>query len=198
MTPRPPLGPALLVFLLIPGCAAPATDLESAEVRRVILSEVAHHPQMAPADLYKLLHQAAMGSEHGVPDTVSVRLWMERELSTMGEGMGELAIDTIAPGDRVVRVNLRPWVAAGRSTDSLLTAFVRTAALFAGDTAVLGRYLAIADTLAAQSELPFEAAAWRAQVDGARRDGYPAVHHSDLYEANYRPAYRVVAGPLVP
>lgn len=193
---------ASLLLLAGAACAAPPSDPEFAAVREIILDEVEHHPLMEPRDLYKLLHQSAMGSEHAVGDSVAVRLWMERELTTMGEGPAagahEPMIDTIAPGGRVVLVHLRPWVAAGRSTDSLVTAFVRTAELFQRDTALLARRLAIADTLAARGELPFGAAAWRDQVDGARRGGFPAVHHSDAFVQAYRPAYRVVAGALVP
>ena len=188
----------LLALLLLPGCVAPSGDPESAELRRIILVQVARHPRSEPRDLYKLLHQAAMGSEHAIEDTIGVRLWLERELSTMGQGPTEPMLDTIAPGGRVVLIHLRPWVAAGRSTDSLLLAFLRTAALVRRDTALLGRYLAVADTLATQGELPFRGPSWRDLVDGARRGGYPAVHHSDAFVSAYRPAYRVVAGSLVP
>jgi hypothetical protein len=184
------------------GCTSAPSDPETAAIRRIILHEVSHHPRMEPRDLYKLLHQAAMGSEHVMDDTVGVRLWMSRELMTMGEEGGDVArepmIDTIAPGGRVVLVQLRPWVAAGRSTDSLLTAFIRTAAAIRPDTALLESYLAVADTLARAGALPFREAAWRELVDGQRRADFPAVHHSDAFVQAYRPAYRVVAGALVP
>jgi hypothetical protein len=195
-------GTLTLVVLGAAACAPSPADPEFAAVRGIILAEVDHHPLMQPQDLYKLLHQSAMGSEHAVGDTVGVRLWMERELTTMGAlpaGMEvESMIDTISPGGRVVLVHLRPWVAAGRSTDSLLAAFVQTATYLARDSAVLSKYLGFADSLATRGELPFGAAAWRDQVDGARRGGYPAVHHSDTFVQAYRPAYRVVAGDLVP
>ncbi|HEX7918042.1 MAG TPA: hypothetical protein VF454_01510, partial [Gemmatimonadales bacterium] len=171
-----------LVLLTLVGCTPPPSDPEFTAVREIVLEEVAHHPLMEPRDLYKLLYQSAMGSEHAVEDTVAARLWMERELVTMGEGpeagAHEPMIDTIAPGGRVVLVHLRPWVAAGRSTDSLLAAFIRTGEVLVRDSALLDRRLAIAETLAARGELPFGAASWREQVEGARRGGYPAVHHS--------------------
>ena len=191
-----------LALFVLAGCAPRPSDPEFTAVRAIILEEVEHHPLMEPRDLYKLLYQSAMGSEHAVEDTVAVRLWMQRELTTMGEGpeagAHEPMVDTIAPGGKVVLVHLRPWVAAGRSTDSLLSAFIRTALVLERDTALLDRRLAIADTLAARGELPFGAATWREQVAGARRGGYPAVHHSDAFVLAYRPAYRVVAGSLVP
>lgn len=190
----------LLALGLVAGgaCTSAPRDPEASAIRRIILAQVRRHPRMEPRDLYKLLHQAAMGSEHVMEDTVGVRLWMERELVTMGEGPVEPMIDTIAPGGRVVLVELRPWVAAGRSTDSLLAAFIRTAGAIRPDTALLDRYLSVADSVAAEGALPFRAPVWRELVEAQRRGNYPAVHHSDAFILAYRPAYRVVAGSLVP
>lgn len=196
--PAPTYPTRLLLAALALTALGCAQDPGSTGVRRLILAQVVRHPVMEPQDLYKLLHQAAMGSEHAVDDTAGVRLWMERELQTMGTGPADPLVDTIAPGGEVVRVHLRPWVAAGRSTDSLLAAFLHTAGLFSRDTARLSRYLAVADSLAGHGELPFGAVRWRDLVEGHRRSGFPAVHHSESYLLAYRPAYRVVAGPVVP
>src|SRR6478609_7243711 len=114
----------LLLLPLLSGCLSRGEPAEMVALRRIISAQVVRHPLMEPQDLYKLLHQAAMGSAHAVEDTAGVRLWLERELTTMGEGPVDPLIDTIAPDGSVVLVNLRPWVAAGRSTDSLLASFV--------------------------------------------------------------------------
>ena len=187
---------ALLLVLL--GCTGPRPDGIATELRGILALQAARHPQMAPEDLYKLLHQAAMGSEHAMTDSAGVRAWMTNELATMGEGTAEPMVDTIAPGGRVVRVHLRPWVAAGRSTDSLLYAFIATARAVPQDTPMLARYLAVADSMVAEGKLPFPVKPWRALVAAQRAGGYPAIHHSEAYESAYHPAYRVVAGGLVP
>ncbi len=191
----------LCSLLLVPSCrpgTTAAVDPEADALRRILLAQAARHPLMRPTDVYKLLHQAAMGSAHAIDDTVGARLWMEREVGVMGEGPPEPMIDTIAPDGSVVLVHLRPWVAAGRPTEPLLAAFIASAAAIPQDTVRLVRYLAVADSLADQGRLPFGAAPWRDLVTGLRRGGYPAVHHSPEYEAAYRPAYRVVKGSLVP
>jgi hypothetical protein len=197
---RSPLRTLLILPILVAcGHETPATpDPVTSELRGIILAQSARHPLMQPADLYKLLHQAAMGSAHAIDDRAGAKMWMDREVSVMGALPGAPMIDTIAPGGGVVLVNLRPWVAAGRSTDSLLDAFVASANAIPRDTAKLVRYLAVADTLAGEGRLPFSATAWRDLVTGLRRGGYPAVHHSPEYESAYRPAYRVVNGELVP
>ncbi|HET7041456.1 MAG TPA: hypothetical protein VFI13_05540, partial [Gemmatimonadales bacterium] len=117
-----------LVILLaaLGACAASPRPDEGAALRAIVTAQLARHPQMGPEDLYKLLHQGAMGSEHAMHDTAGARRWMVNELATMGEGPPEPLVDTIAPGGAIVRVELRPWVATGRSTDSLLAAFIAT------------------------------------------------------------------------
>jgi hypothetical protein len=188
----------LVLLLAITGCAGPRPDGIATELRDIVLAQATRYPQMAPEDLYKLLHQAAMGSEHAMTDSAGVRDRLTNELATMGEGTAEPMVDTIAPGGRVVRVHLRPWVAAGRSTDSLLRAFIATARAVPQDTLMLVRYLTVADSMVAEGKLPFTVEPWRAVVTAQRAAGYQAIHHSAGYEAAYHPAYRVVAGGLVP
>lgn len=183
---------------MLAACAPSPLARERAAVTAIIEAQVAHHPRMAPDDLYKLLHQAAMGSEHAMHDTAGVRAWMVNELATMGDGPSEPMLDTIAPGGAIVRVNLRPWVASGRSADSLLAAFMATATAYPPDTGRLVRYLAVADAMVAAGRAPFSVDAWRELVRRKRQEGYPAGEHSPSYTDAYRPAYRVVAGPLVP
>ena len=188
----------LVLLLAILACTRSRPDGIASELHDIILQQAARHPQMAPEDLYKLLHQAAMGSEHAMTDSAGIRAWMANELATMGKGTAEPMVDTIAPEGRVVRVHLRPWVAAGRSTDSLLHAFIATGRAVPRDTLMLARYLAAADSMVAEGKLPFLVGPWRALVREARAGGYQAIHHSPAYEAAYHPAYRVVAGGLVP
>lgn len=179
-------------------CDGPRPAPEILLVQRITETQLRRHPEMGVEDLYKLLHQAAMGSEHAMTDTAGVKAWMSNELATMGEGKEEPMIDTIAPGGAVVRVHLRPWVAAGRSPDSLVAAFMRTASTFPADTARLTRYLTAAGRAVQELPARFTIGSWSQFTDSLRKAGYPAIHHSPGYEQAYHPAYRVVAGPLVP
>lgn len=192
------LSSALALLALLAACTRPGDDPEVDAIRAIIADQLARHPEAEPADLYKLLHQASMGSEHAMTDTAGVRAYLTRELATMGDGSAEPMVDTIAPGGAIVRIHLRPWVAAGRSTDSLLAAFIATAEAVRGDTGRLGRSLAIAEEMIAGGGARFPVTAWRDLVRRRRAEGYPAVHHSEEYGTAYRPAYRVVAGSLIP
>ncbi len=164
----------------------------------IVLRHLARYPAMQLEDVYKLAHQACLGSEHAVPDRAHAERWLERELAHLGDGPPEPTIDPVAPDGRILRVHLRPFLAGGGNAPELLDAFVRTANGFRGSTERLVACWAGVEALAAAGALPYggaDAAAFGWRMADA---GYPAVHHSAAYGAAYRPAYRVVAREFLP
>ena len=159
------------------------------------------YPKMQPDDLYKLLHQAAMGSEHAIPNREAASQWMDRELAMLQQSGAaspdEALYEPLSPDGRLVRVNLRPHLQAGGGTDLLLDAFVRTGEEFSGDPLALESYCERAVELARQGSLPFPHKKLEAHFAMLKREGYPVVHHSKSYADAYRPAYRVVLRDLL-
>jgi hypothetical protein len=162
-------------------------------IEKVVRDHIARYPALQIQDLYKLLHQAAMGSEHAVSDRGAVERWLTRELAEMGEGIPELLIDPISHDGGIVRIHLRPYVAAGHDPMMLLDAFIRTANEYHGDAHFLEKYWqdAVAMNIFPISETE--------EFFRESKDKYfPAVHHSAEYERLYKPAYRVVSLSLCP
>jgi len=151
------------------------------------------YPRWGVEDVYKLLHQAAMGSEHAAPEEALARAWLERELSQMGPGPAESVVDPISSDGAVVRVHLRPFVAEGHDPRRLLSAFLRTAREHTASVASLESSCQLAVLAAAGGTMPFTAGALRAFLQVMASRGFPPVHHSATYQADYRPAYRVVS-----
>jgi len=153
----------------------------------ILRAHFARYPSMQIQDTYKLIHQAAMGSEHAISDPEAARRWMEHELAGMGVGPDELMIDPISNDKQIVRVHLRPFMAQGGNVVALLHAFIRTAGEFRGNIQTLKNYWIIAADIGYYS---------LAEMDDFMRaiqeQDYPAVHHSSQYETLYRPAYRVI------
>lgn len=167
-------------------------------IRRIVARQFARYPSMQPQDVYKLAFQAAMGSRHAGLDSAMAAGWLDREIAALAEGPAEPIRDTISPDGRMVRVNLRPYLAAGGSREALLRAFVGTARTFAGSVPRLRRELAEIERMAAAGEIPLPRAALHGYFERMRAQGYPAVEHSDAYASAYHPAYRVVLGDLLP
>ncbi|MEW6406349.1 MAG: hypothetical protein AB1649_31585, partial [Chloroflexota bacterium] len=110
----------------------------------VLRAHFERYPSMQIQDVYKLIHQAAMGSEHALSNVEGARAWMEGELAEMGAGPDEPVIDPISEDGQIVRVHLRPFVAQDGDPEILLGAFVRTANEFRGNIQVLQDYWKIA------------------------------------------------------
>ena len=164
---------------------------------RILLAHLARYPLMQPVDLYKLLHQAAMGSEHAAPDEMTARPWLEREIRNLGEGPGDPLIDPIAPGGEIVRVHLRPYLAAGYEPERLLHALLRTGREHRGSTERLAEWGQVAAQMAEAGWLPF-GPELRELLQERAAQGYGAAHHSRQYVESYRPAYRVVTAAFLP
>ena len=155
----------------------------------ILAEHLACYPHMQVQDVYKLLHQAALGSQHAVRDERAARDWLERELAEMGAGHDDPLFDPISPDGQIMRLHLRPYAAAGRDLEMLLKAFIRTANEWHGSPDTLKEY----GTAAAQNAT---GAIRREELESffARMEAqdFPAVHHFEIYTRLYRPAYRVV------
>ena len=162
-------------------------------IEAILSSHLSRYPAMQIQDVYKLLHQAALGSEHAVTSLDSARNWLLREMAEMGEGPPEPLIDPISPGGKIVRVHLRPLAAAGHDPDVLLDAFIRTVNEVHGDVRLLEKFWQAAIVTA-----KFPVVEMEEFFRSMKAQNCPAVHHSPEYEKLYRPAYRVVSGTFCP
>jgi hypothetical protein len=163
---------------------------------------LAHHfqryPRMELVDVYKLLHQAAMGPGHAVDDPGSVRDKLEAEASHLGEGPDDPIADTISPDGRLARIHLRPYFDAGHSASVLVEAFVQTGNSYPAAPEKLEKFCACLGELAAAGGIPFPRDQVERYVQVIASLDYPVVHHSDAYRDAYHPAYRLAALDRLP
>ena len=159
----------------------------------IVARHLVRYPAMELEDVYKLAHQACLGSEHAVSDRARAEQRLQSEVAQLGDGPPEPMLDPISTDGRIVRVHLRPYLAADGDASELLDAFVRTANGFRGSVERLTSCWARVEAMTAEGVVPFtpdDAAALLRRMEAV---GFPAVHHSVAYVAVYRPAYRVVA-----
>jgi hypothetical protein len=128
-----------------------------------------------------------------VRDTAMVRDWLYQEIVQLDTTADrEARIESLSPNDQLVRVHLRPYVRQGGDPEALLQAFIRTANEFKGEPAVLEHFWSVAATMCGEGRLPFSQREMDTFIAARREEGFPAVHHSEVYRQLYRPAYRVI------
>jgi len=161
-------------------------------ISQLLSAHLARYPAMQLDDIYKLLHQAALGPGHAVKDAADARAWLEKEAAELGAGPAEPEEDVISPDGRLARVHLRSWLAAGRSLDDLNRAFVETANSYPPSAEKLEKFCGCLGDLAGAGGIPFAQQRVVAYFDRIAQASYPVVHHSKTYTDAYKPTYRVV------
>lgn len=169
----------------------------SLRLNNVLVEHCTRYPHMQVQDVYKLLYQAAMGSGHAVQDVVRARSLLENEINLLIPNTDQPLVEQISPETNmersIVRINLKPYLAATYNIDPLLEAFVCTANEFRGSIARLERYVSLFSILHSEVELKFSITDFEDYMKEMQIQNYPVIHHSKIYSRYYQPAYRVVA-----
>ena len=164
----------------------------------VMEAQLARYPAMEVQDWYKLLHQAAMGNRHlGVEDSL-IYNYMLVELNSIEASTGEPLIEYISPDSAIVRLNLRPFKAKGGDPDALFISMKSTWDTVVPSTAFLEQYRAELAVQADAGHLNLDADELDKFFKTKKSEGYPAVHHSERFGENYKPAYRVLLREFIP
>jgi hypothetical protein len=127
----------------------------------ILTKQISRYPLMQIQDLYKLIYQGALGSEHAVHDEEGARKWLEKELQDLQNGPPEPIIDPINPSGEIARVNLRPYLHHGGSPDSLLDAFIQTANEYRGSEEMLIGFWAHARRMASEESFLIKFRIWK-------------------------------------
>ncbi|MCL2620234.1 MAG: hypothetical protein FWD97_04790 [Defluviitaleaceae bacterium] len=151
------------------------------------LKEQKHlHPSMKPQDAVKLCFQAAFGAEHLLGDMEKVKNYFDTEFAGVQETDGLLA-EFIA--DDVCRINLAVWKKRGLPSKELFDLFVASASQKRENgKETFWKYMSEAE------KLPWTDNEWQNFVEEYKKDGIRAVHHSQTYREQERPAYRIISG----
>ena len=160
-------------------------------------------PAMTPDDVYKLVHQGLAGPGHAAPSRGAATAWMLTEIAELRNSAGgivplpgEPLLVPVRPDSSIVRVNLRPWMAASGNPDVLLDAFLETAdAIHPSPSQLAGDFAGVTECLlkaVVAGDLRLDEAELERTFTRAVKAGHPAGHHSEQYRSAYRPSYRVV------
>lgn len=164
-------------------------------LRPYLIEQMKRHPSMTPQDLAKLCYQAARGAEHLLADPERARGYLHREMEAT-EACGEVPLyEAISP--EIARVNLAAWKARGFDTDELFGMFLVTVNSRSSEEDRLPALLDEVDAILAEGGFSVELGEWTAFRSRYEDAGMPAVHHSESYREQERPAYRIVRSDVL-
>lgn len=160
-------------------------------------AHLARRPQMQVQDVYKLLYQGVLGSEHLLgAQTGEFELRLHAEYAALDPRDDEPLFEAIDPGASLHRLNLAPFKARAGDLAALLPLCLEAARQQRGSLTELQevwRRFAQAGELGRwpgwRAPEIFAFSAWLEQA------GFPPLHHSRRYRTAYRPSYRLIADP---
>lgn len=161
-------------------------------VGELLGQHLARYPAMQLQDIYKLLHQAALGPGHAVQNGDAARVQLANEVSALTPFAGEPLSEVISPDGKLARIHLRAYLGAGGDLDALADAFLRSAREVAASPDKLKKFCACLGDLAAAGGIPFSRVETAAYFEQIAQQHYPVVHHSSAFRDAYHPAYRVI------
>ena len=161
--------------------------------RDLLIRHYRDYPSLDIRDIFKYLHQSAMGCEHLVFSLPHAIRYIEQEAESCTVVGGRLVDRLDGEYSRVHLAYLRE----GLSAETLGRLFYMSAKPEEQGRVTLEHKLEIASSLVREGVLPLDAEAFDAAVREWKAVGYPAVHHSEVFRSSYAPAYRVIANRYV-
>ena len=148
------------------------------------------YPKMEIQDVAKLLYQSEFGGGHLIADSEISLKRIQEEYKTMSKEMIHSS-DVEPIGDGMCRFYLT-CLSKGMRAEVLNQIFVKSANSKTGTIEGLEAKLDMFYDACVKGVLPYAAEDVKAFYGAWKKEGYPAMSHSDSYREAYHPAYRVV------
>jgi hypothetical protein len=168
------------------------------DMRQVLDRHLERYPLMRAQDVYKLVHQGVFGPGHIIKSEEKARQALEQEFREVRARCCMQAVDRVEPlspsGD-LIRVNLETLREVNAAVELVLKTLIESASATSGDPGTMRIRLQEAVEWCGE-RLPEQAEDLEQLAVTAEADGFPALHHSEVFLTAYRPAYRVVRHEL--
>lgn len=169
------------------------TRLQKMKAR--MITHARRYPRLTLRDLFKYLHQSALGCEHLIASPEAVLGYIRKEASCLPSGCACTITEPLS--GNYSRLHLQ-CLQRGLAPETLAKLFFLSAVHEEEGVAHLEELLALAREAIAEGALPFSLAEFDAAAEEWCAAGYPAMRHSEVFREEYFPAYRVIANRFIP
>ena len=161
---------------------------KSEKTRKLLIKHYQTYPQLQIEDIFKYIFQSAFGCEHLVSNESAALDYIKSEYDSMSENKSHFFEEL---DGRYCRVHLS-YLNAGLKPATLARLFCLSAKNEPSGKCLLEQKLETAKMLVGEGALPFDKNEFERKLSLWREQGYPAIHHSDIFRSEYAPAYRVI------
>ncbi len=167
---------------------------QSKKTRKFLITHYQKYPRLQIQDILKFLYQSSFGCEHLVSDLDAVIERIRKE----NEGCckeNENLLDGL--DGNYSRIHFS-YMNQGLSVETLGKLFLKSAQNEPTGMKDLENKLHVARELVCENILPFSLNEFEEEIEAWKKNGYPAIHHSDVFRTSYNPAYRVISNKYIP
>lgn len=158
--------------------------------KEYIIDQFKKYPHLEFEDLMKFLYQSSFGCEHLVSDFSIVKKRIQQEFDTQMDSCNSIEY---LDGD-YVRLHLN----YGLSVNTLSTLFILSSQQEKNGIEQLENKLQTLLDLIQDNTLPFSLELSKDILLKWKKEGYPAIHHSNTFNQLYHPSYRLIHKRYVP
>lgn len=161
---------------------------------KLLIMHYQTYPKLQIQDLFKFIYQSSFGCEHLLSSQGTVTEYIQKEYDSISHH-NQATIELLDGG--YCRVPLS-YLDQGLHADTLGKLFFFSAQKEENGQKDLIKKLNAAKDLISQKRLPFTLDEFEKAVQEWEANGYPAVHHSEVFREAYHPSYRVIASKYIP
>ncbi len=159
---------------------------------RLLLEQFSKYPKLQIQDIFKFIYQSAFGCEHMVASLEKATDYIKQEYNN---GITQNEVEEL-DGD-YCRVPLS-YIDKGLKIETFGKLFYLSAKKEEAGQANLLKKIAVAQKLIKENKLPFHIEDFNKEVEKWKAQGYPAIHHSEVFRQKYTPAYRLISKKYIP
>lgn len=166
--------------------------MNSGQTRKLLTEHFNKYPLLQIQDVFKFIYQSSFGCEHFVSSLKMATDFIREESKNISSSDKPLI-------ERLDGVYSRVHLAClnhGLSPETLGTLFFESAKT--DDKTSIEDKLNVTKELICEKKLPFSISEFDKYFKEWKENGYPPIHHSDIFKKNYNPAYRVISNKYVP
>ena len=166
--------------------------MNSEKTRKSLTEHFNRYPHLQIQDIFKFIYQSSFGCEHMVSSLEMSTNLIREEFKNITLS-DEVLIEHL--DGAYSRVHLA-YLNQGLSVETLGKLFFESSK--ADNKTNLEDKLNVAKELIHENKLPFSINEFDECAKEWQANGYPPIHHSDVFKKKYNPSYRVISNEYVP